>query len=271
MPIPVPDPHLDPIEQLIQVMAILRGPGGCPWDREQTHTSLRAQLIEECYEVIDAIDTADPAALREELGDLLLHIVFHAQLAAERGEFTLRTAAASIVEKLIRRHPHVFGNVNAANADEVIRNWDAIKKEEKPERQSILDGVPRTFPALMRAQETQKKAAKIGFDWPDHEGPRAKITEELAEIEAEIEAAAPLAKIEDELGDLLFATVNYARHLNIDAETALHNATRKFQTRFQAMEQIASATGTHLKDLTLDEMEELWLTQKKAEKHKTTA
>ena len=270
MPIPIPDPAKDPVDRLLEIMAALRGPGGCPWDQEQTHRTIRSQLIEETYEVVDAIDEGDPAGLREELGDLLLHIVFHSQLAAEEGRFTFRDAAQGIVEKLIRRHPHVFGDVTAANSTEVLRNWNEIKKIEKPERTGTLDGVPRHLPALMRAQEVQKKAGKVGFDWPDAEGPRQKIAEELREIAAEIEQGAPRERIEDEVGDLFFAAVNYARHLKIDAETALAGATRKFEGRFRAVEAAAQANGKPLADHTLDELEALWQLEKQNEKKRPT-
>lgn len=271
MPLPVPDPALPPIERLLAIMAALRGPGGCPWDREQTHASIRPQLIEECYEVVDAIEDGDPESLKEELGDLLLHIVFHAQMAAERGHFAFRDAVEGIVDKLIRRHPHVFGDVNAADSGEVLRKWDEIKKKEKPERAGALDGVPRHAPALVRAQETQKKAAKVGFDWPDAAGPREKIAEELRELAAEIEAGASKEKIEDEAGDLLFAAVNYVRHLKVDSETALHGAVRKFEARFRAVEAAAKGQGRELKGMTLAEMDALWEQAKKDQTKKAAA
>lgn len=244
-------------------MAALRGPGGCPWDIEQTHASIRSSLIEECYEVVDAIEANDVAGLREELGDLLLHVAFHARIAEEAGSFTFDDAARTVVEKLIRRHPHVFGDVEAGDSQAVLRNWDAIKKQEKPGRTSALDGVPRHAPALMRAQEAQKKAAKVGFDWPDSAGPREKIAEELRELAAEIQAGAPKAKVEDEAGDLLFAVVNYLRHLQVDSETALHGATAKFDARFRAVEAAARAQGRELKGMTLEEMDALWNAEKK--------
>ena len=263
MPLPVPDPNLPPVQRLVAIMAALRGPGGCPWDIEQTHRSIQQQLIEECYEVVDAIEAGDPEELREELGDLMLHVAFHARIAEEAGQFTFDDAARGIVEKLIRRHPHVFGDDSAADSTEVLKNWDQIKKGEKPERSSALDGVPRHAPALMRAQETQKKAAKVGFDWPDSAGPREKIAEELRELAAEIEAGAPKERIVDEAGDLLFAAVNYLRHLKVDSEVALHGATRKFEARFRAVEEAARAQGKELKGMTLEEMDALWNMVKK--------
>lgn len=263
MSLPIPDPGLPPVQRLLAIMAALRGPGGCPWDIEQTPLSIKNQLIEECYEVVDAIEGGNPDDLREELGDLMLHVAFHARMAEEAGRFTFDDAVRGIVEKLIRRHPHVFGDESAADSKEVLRNWDQIKKGEKPERSGALDGVPRHAPALMRAQETQKKAAKVGFDWPDSAGPREKIAEELRELAAEIEAGAPKERIEDEAGDLLFAAVNYLRHLKVDSEAALHGATRKFETRFRAVEEAARAEGKELKGMTLEEMDALWNAVKK--------
>ncbi len=269
MPVPVPDPAKPPLDRLIEVMALLRSPGGCPWDREQTHATIRSQLIEETYEVVEAIDawseTGDVSLLREELGDLLLHVVFHARLAEERGDFAFQDAAAGIVEKLIRRHPHVFGDVNAADSATVLKNWDQIKKVEKPERTGALDGVPRHLPALMRAQEVQKKAAKVGFDWPDADGPREKIAEELREIADALASGESPEKIADEAGDLLFSVVNYLRHLKVDSETALAGATRKFEGRFRGVEAAAAKAGKPLArdSHTLEELENLWQIQKR--------
>ena len=271
MPVPIPDPAKDPVDRLLEIMAILRSPGGCPWDQEQTHLTIRSGLIEETYEVVDAIDawgeTGDSTDLREELGDLLLHVVFHARLAEERGDFAFRDAAAGIVEKLIRRHPHVFGDASASDSTEVLKNWDQIKKKEKPERTGTLDGVPRHLPALMRAQEVQKKAAKVGFDWPDLSGPREKIAEELREIADALEAGEPKEKIADEAGDLLFSVVNYLRHLKVDSEAALAGATRKFEGRFRAVEAAAAAEGKPLAKAshTIEELDRLWNAHKKTE------
>ncbi|SDU08802.1 tetrapyrrole methylase family protein / MazG family protein/ATP diphosphatase [Verrucomicrobium sp. GAS474] len=271
MPHPVPDPAKDPVDRLIELMALLRSPGGCPWDREQTHVTLRPGLIEETYEVIDAIDawggTGDSSHLREELGDLLFHLVFHARLAEERGDFTFRDTASDVVEKLIRRHPHVFGDASAGDTAAVLRNWDQIKKAEKPERTGTLDGVPLHLPALMRAQEVQKKAAKVGFDWPDADGPREKIAEELREIVDALAEGASKDKIADEAGDLLFSVVNYLRHLKVDSETALAGATRKFEGRFRAVEAAAATAGKPLAKAshTIEELEELWQNHKATE------
>jgi len=272
MPVPVPDPAKDPLDRLLEVMAILRSPEGCPWDREQTHATIRTQLVEETYEVLDAIDawgeTGDASGLLEELGDLLLHVVFHARLAEERGDFAFRDAANAVVEKLIRRHPHVFGDGTAADSVEVLKNWDQIKKGEKPERTGVLDGVPRHLPALMRAQEVQKKAAKVGFDWPDAAGPREKIAEELREIAAALEAGEAPERVADEAGDLLFSVVNYLRHLKVDSESALAGATKKFENRFRAVEAAARDQGKPLEkgSHTLDELDRLWTSRKERER-----
>jgi MazG family protein len=256
--IPPPDPQLAGIDQLIDVVAKLRGPGGCPWDREQTHASLRSGLLEEAYEVVEAINNADDANLREELGDLLLQSVFHAQIAAEEGRFDFDHVAREIVEKLIRRHPHVFGEDRCADSAAVLQRWEEIKRAEKGGAvQSALDGVPGSLSALLRAQKVQKKAVKVGFDWPDVTPVFGKIREELAEIEAELAAGDP-ERIEDEVGDLLFSVVNLARKLHVDAETALHRATAKFVARFYAVERLARERAIFLDRLTLAELDALW-------------
>ncbi|VVM07807.1 partial nucleoside triphosphate diphosphatase, partial [Methylacidimicrobium cyclopophantes] len=211
------------IDRLSAILARLRAPDGCPWDREQTHQSIKGQLLEECYEVLEAIDRNSPEELKEELGDLLLHVLFHAQMASERGAFTFCDVAEGLSEKLIRRHPHVFGDASAKNADEVITHWEQSKRKEKPERQSIFDGIPRELPALLRAQKYQGKASKLGLDWSDSEGPKAKIAEELEEVNRAAAEGDP-KRIEEEIGDLLFAVVNLARHLHVNAECALSGA-----------------------------------------------
>jgi MazG family protein len=251
-----PDPNWPGIDQLVDIVAKLRGPGGCPWDREQTHASLRAGLLEEAYEVIDAIAAGDDANLREELGDLLLQSIFHAQIAAEEGRYTFDDVAREISAKLIRRHPHVFGDMHCADSAEVLQRWDEIKRAEKgacPE--SALDGISTAFPALMRAAKVQKKAARVGFDWSDAEPVIAKVREELAEIEA---AGSDAAKTEDEVGDLLFSVVNLARKLKIDPEVALHRATEKFSVRFRGVERLARERSIVLEKLTLAELDVLW-------------
>ena len=255
-----PDSKLPGIDQLTDIVAKLRGPGGCPWDREQTHASLRAGLIEEAHEVVAAIDLGDDANLREELGDLLLQSVFHAQLAAEEGRFTFDDVAREIASKLVRRHPHVFAADHCADSAAVLQRWEEIKRAEKGGASaSALDGIPGGLPALMHAQKTQKKAARIGFDWPDATPVFDKLHEEIAELCAALsEPQEPAGGIEDELGDLLFTVVNLARKLDLDAETALHRSTRKFTARFRAVEQLATARGLVLEKLTLAELDHLW-------------
>ncbi|KAB2645514.1 MAG: nucleoside triphosphate pyrophosphohydrolase [Verrucomicrobia bacterium] len=259
-----PDPNLPGIDQLTDIVAKLRGPGGCPWDREQTHASLRSALLEEAHEVVAAIDNRDDANLREELGDLLLQSVFHAQLAAEEGRFTFNDVAREIATKLVRRHPHVFAADHCADSAAVLQRWEEIKRAEKGDAAaSALDGLPGGLAALLHAQKTQKKAARVGFDWPDVEPVFAKLHEEISELRAALTAPAtdllsPISAIEDELGDLLFTVVNLARKLHLDAETALHRSTRKFSTRFRAVEQLASARGITLEKLTLAELDQLW-------------
>ena len=255
-----PDPALPGIAQLIEIVAKLRGPGGCPWDREQTHATLRAGLIEEAHEVIAAIDNQDDANLREELGDLLLQAVMHAQLASEEGRFTFDDIAREISTKLVRRHPHVFAADHCADSAAVLTRWEEIKRAEKGGAPtSALDGLPGGLPALLHAQKTQKKAARLGFDWPDAAPVFDKLHEEIAELRAELAApAASSPDIEDELGDLLFTVVNLARKLHLDAETALHRATRKFATRFRAVEQLAAARGLVLEKMPLPELDALW-------------
>lgn len=246
------------IDQLRAIVACLRAPEGCPWDREQTHVTLRSGLLEEAYEVVAAINNADDANLREELGDLLLQSVFHAQIAAEEGRFDFDHVAREIVEKLIRRHPHVFGEDSCADSDEVLRKWDEIKRAEKGgAAESALDGIPSGLPALLQAQKVQKKAAKVGFDWTEVTPVLAKIREEIAEIEAEL-AAGDVRRIEDEVGDLLFSVVNLARKLKLDAETALHGATAKFSARFREVEILARDRSLALDTLSLPELDALW-------------
>jgi MazG family protein len=260
--------HLDklpaePVARLRAIVSLLRSPEGCPWDREQTHESLRAGLLEEACETIDAISNADDANLREELGDLLLQVVFHTDLAAERGAFTLEDAARETCEKLIRRHPHVFGNVDAADTQAVLRQWEQIKREEKGDRASIMDGIPRALPALIRAANIQKKAARVGFDWPDTAGVIDKFREELAELSLELEAGDP-KRLEHELGDLLFTAVNMARKLGIEPELALEHANQRFVARFQHMETSAAAQNQKLEELKPEDLDTLWCAAKSA-------
>jgi len=251
------DPAYSPLDQLLRIMARLRAPDGCPWDREQDHASLRASVIEEAYEVAAAINSGDDYNLREELGDLLLQVVFHAQLAREDGRFDFDSIATSIVEKLVRRHPHVFGSENIASSADVLVRWEDIKKAEKGGQESALDGVSVGLPALLHAEKIQKKAAKVGFDWDSIPPVIAKVREEIEEVEAEL-IKPDNQQLEEELGDLLFATVNLTRKLGINAEAALQKATDKFSARFRAVESLAHSRGLQLETMTLQEMDVLW-------------
>lgn len=252
------------VSRLQEIVTRLRAPDGCPWDREQTHLSLRAALVEECYEVIEAIEKADDANLREELGDLLLHVVMHAQLAGERQAFTFDEVTNEVCEKLIRRHPHVFGESRADDSAAVLRQWEQIKRAEKGGRDSIMDGLTAALPALLRAQNAQKKAARVGFDWEAALPVFDKIEEEVAELREAV-TAGQTAAIEEELGDLLFSVVNLSRKLRVDSETALAAATGKFVRRFQAIEAEINAQGRKIEDASPDEMNALW------DKHKAAA
>jgi MazG family protein len=262
------------MDRLLDLMTRLRAPDGCAWDREQTPATLKPQLLEECYEVLEAVDSGSPGDLTEELGDLLLHVVFQAQIARESGQFNFADVANGIADKLVRRHPHVFGAVKIADADAVVAQWDALKKAEKPERESALDGVPRALPALMRAEALQKKARRVGFDWPDVRGSLDKVREEVAEVTAEIESDLTLAQADEakfvpapetaeEIGDLLFSIVNLTRHLKLDAEQLLTGANDKFARRFRAVEKRIKAQGKALTDCTLDELDATWNEVKK--------
>ena len=244
-----------PLFRLGEIVARLRAPDGCPWDREQTHASLRSALIEECYEVIDAIERADDANLREELGDLLLHVVMHAQLADERSAFTLEEVAAEICEKMIRRHPHVFGDELAEDSATVLRQWEQIKRTEKGKPGGILDGLPASMPALLRAQNAQKKAARVGFDWPDVEPVFEKMQEEISEVRAAL-ASGDAKAVEDEVGDILFTAVNLSRKLHVDAETTLAAATNRFIKRFQTVER--ELGDRKMEETPLEELDRIW-------------
>jgi ATP diphosphatase len=255
---------------LARVAAIttrLRGPGGCPWDREQTFDTIKRHTLEETYEVFDAIERRDWPELKDELGDLLLQVLFYAQMASEAGYFNLQDVAEGLAAKLVRRHPHVFGDVEASTADEGLRNWEQIKAEEKkrkPKVESLLDEIPRTMPATLEASKLGSKAAKVGFDWPDSAGLFAKMDEELAELMVEVEAKHS-ENVEAEFGDLLFTAMNLARHLKVDPESALRRSSAKFRARFAAMECETGGAET-LKQLAPDELERLWEQAKTAEK-----
>ena len=244
---------------LVNVVAKLRSPEGCPWDREQTHTSLKRYLLEEAYELLEAIDQGRPEAVKDELGDVLLQVLLHAQIAAEEGQFTIEDVITNLSEKLVRRHPHVFAEVSAETPEEVMVNWDAIKRKEKAgaERESILDGVPKDLPALMRAEKIQKKAAKVGFDWDHTHEVVEKVKEEFRELE-EAAAHGGQAEREEELGDLLFAIVNLSRFIKVDPEFALQKATGKFMERFRLLEGYAQEEDLDLAALDLDGLNELW-------------
>ncbi|MDF1813102.1 MAG: nucleoside triphosphate pyrophosphohydrolase [Verrucomicrobiales bacterium] len=265
MPHPVPTSDQPPIDRLRAIMHILRAPGGCPWDAEQTHESLAPHLIEEAYEVAAAIQGGNPDELVDELGDILLQPIFHAEVASESGGFTFDDIANAISEKLIRRHPHVFGDSDADNPDAVISQWEKIKAAEKgdksPEEKPFLNQANDGIPALMAAQKIQKKVAKVGFDWPDIEPVVAKIREELEEVEDALKSADD-EHIAEEIGDLLFAVVNMARKTGNDAELLLDAANRKFVDRFQKIEKALVDSGNSLEKATLEEMDVAWETAK---------
>lgn len=252
-----------PLDPLVEVMATLRGPGGCPWDREQDHKSLKKYLIEEAYEVLDAIDQGDDPALVEELGDVLLQVVFHSQIASEQGRFDIDDVVRAITEKLIRRHPHVFAGAEAPDAQAVLANWEKLKqaeREEKPgtaRRPSLLDGIPKDLPALMYAADVQKRAAKVGFEWEETAGALEKVMEELGEV-AEARSAGDRERLFEEWGDLLFSLVNVARYDGIDPEEALRQAAKKFAARFRHIEARAAESGRELSHMSLAEMDALW-------------
>lgn len=248
------------LEELIDVVAKLRAPDGCPWDREQTHTSLRPNMLEEAYEAVDAIDENDMAHLREELGDVLLQVLLHSQIASESNEFTLDDVAKELKEKLIHRHPHVFGTAKINNADDVLKTWDKLKSEEKIERKSAMDGLSRSQAALISAQKISKRAVKTGFEWPNEESLYDCVMSEIEEFkEAEIEQ--DKNHMEEEMGDILFAIVNLARWNKIDAEQALLKANKKFEKRFRKMEDLATKP---LNDYSFEEFDNLWKQAKKS-------
>jgi tetrapyrrole methylase family protein/MazG family protein len=266
-------------EKLVAVQARLRAPNGCPWDREQTHQSLRTYLIEEAYEVLEALESGDDAKFAEEMGDLLLQIVFHSEIAREEGRFTVAEVIREIHDKMIRRHPHVFGETEAKDSAEVLRNWEQIKAEERqasankndakavaggPKEVSLLDGVSRALPATLEGFQLTRKASRIGFDWEEVGGVFEKLLEETEELKGASKEQDQL-KVEEELGDLLFAAVNLSRYLKIDPEIALKKANAKFSRRFRAMERLARKSGREFRDLPREEMEALWDATKQAE------
>ena len=255
-------------DELLQIMARLREPGGCPWDREQTRTSLKPFLIEEAYEVLEAIEAGVPGAMAEELGDLLFQVVFHARIAEELGEFAMADVLSRLIDKMISRHPHVFGDASVDGPREALAQWEALKQREAAKsgrRRSVIDGVPRAMPSLVRAQRTQAKAARIGFDWPDARAAFHKVHEEMAEAGAAL-TAGDHAHFREELGDVLFSLVNVARLASIDAEDALHGTIEKFRRRFTEMEAQLSAQGKSVDQVPQAELEQAWEAAKSAER-----
>lgn len=258
------------LHRLLQIMARLREPEGCPWDREQTHDSLKPYLLEETYEVLEQLEAGNLEGVEEELGDLLLQVVFHAQVADEAGNFSMEEVARGIADKLERRHPHIFADVQAANSEEVLRNWDRIKAEEKAAKgkdpkASILDRVNSCQPALMEAQALQAKARKVGFDWDHIRDALKKVQEELDEV-IEAEAAGDTASVHEEVGDLLFAAVNVARMAGADSELALRQCNRKFRRRFHGVEEKAREKGLKMEEQPLEILDQFWEEVKKEEK-----
>ena len=254
------------IQRAVAIMARLRAPDGCPWDREQTFDTIKRHTLEETYEVFDAIERRAWPDLKDELGDLLLQVLFYAQMASEAGYFDLRDVAENLNAKLIRRHPHIFADAVATDSTAVLRNWEQIKLEEKksrPATASMLDDVPRSMPATLEASRLGAKAAKVGFDWPSANGLFDKLDEEIAELRAEIDRADP-NKIEAEFGDLLFTSLNLARYLRVDAESALRRSNAKFRARFAAMER-GSGGASALQAMSSEDLERLWAEAKRAE------
>ena len=252
------------VADLIDIVEILRSPEGCPWDREQDHKSIRRDFLEETYEVIEAINKNDKELLLEELGDVLLQVVFHTQIEREQGTFELSDVADGICKKMIERHPHVFGEVKADTSDQVLENWDVIKKrtkKQKSQTESMLS-IPREFPALMRADKVQKKASKVGFDWDNADGAFDKISEELAELKIAV-ASGDKDNMREELGDLLFSVVNVSRFIGVDSEEALTGSTDKFIDRFSKVEKMAEERGMNMKETELAELDKLWDLAKK--------
>lgn len=254
-------------EDLVNIVKVLREPGGCPWDREQTHQSIRENFLEETYEVLEAIDTLNPELMQEELGDVLLQVVMHADMARDEKWFSIDEVCNDICQKLIIRHPHVFGDVTVSSTGDVLKNWDDIKRQTKSQKtqSEAMAAIPATYPALMKAQKVQSKAKKAGFDWDNAEGAFLKIEEEAEELKAALNAG-NASQVEDELGDLLFSAVNIARFCNCDAETALEKATKKFMKRFTITEKLATQKGIDMKSATVETLDSLWEEAKALEK-----
>lgn len=257
--------------ELVGIMERLRAPGGCPWDREQDYFTLRRYIIEEAYELIEAIEGGVPRAICEECGDLMLQVIFIARMAEELGEFDITDVMSGLAQKLIRRHPHVFGDKDVKNSDEVLRNWEQIKVGERKEKQedvSVLSGIPRALPSILRALRMQERAAKVGFDWPQGNltPVLAKVEEELAELKEAIAENPTADEVREELGDLFFALANLSRHLKIDPESAVHQACEKFASRFRFIEKSANEIGREWNDFTLEELENYWNAAKQRER-----
>lgn len=253
------------IEDLKQIVTILRSPDGCPWDREQTHQSLQSGLLEETYEALDAIGREDVPGMREELGDVLLQVIFHSDIERERGSFTFDDVVTDICRKLIVRHPHVFGDIQAETSDQVLLNWDAIKRKTKGDasRTSLLRNLPRSLPALMRAAKVQTRASRAGFDWSEVSGAWQALTDETEELKEAMQAG-NAAAVEEELGDLLFSAVNVSRFVDVDAEQALTASTDKFIRRFEQMEQLAQERGLDMDNASLEDWDALWVEVKQS-------
>ena len=251
---------------LVEIVRCLRAPGGCPWDIEQTHESIKKDFIEETYEVIEAINKKSVPMLREELGDVMMQVVFHSQIETEQGSFNIDDVTDEIAKKLIIRHPHVFGDVDVSGVDDVLTNWDAIKRQTKNQKSvsESIDSIPRELPALMRAQKIQSKAAKVGFDWSEVGGALDKLSEEIEELKQAI-ASGDEANTFEELGDLLFSAVNVSRFINCDSEEALTAASDKFSSRFSVVERLATQRGIDMKASSLEELDKLWDEAKSAE------
>jgi tetrapyrrole methylase family protein/MazG family protein len=247
-------------DSLVEIVAYLRSPQGCPWDRKQTHASLREHLLEETYEVLEALDEANLKKLRSELGDLLMQIIFHAQLGKEAGEFGIEDVIEGINRKLISRHPHVFGSRQVKDAEEVLVHWEELKKKERQEKGSMLDGVPKAMPALAYSQSVQDRVARVGFDWPSDEGVLDKLVEEITEFKQ----SETKLKRDEEFGDILFTLANYARRLGIELESSLREANQKFYRRFSYMEELCRRRGLDLARMTLEEQNRLWNEAKQA-------
>jgi tetrapyrrole methylase family protein/MazG family protein len=255
---PLPPERRRPgFQEFVALVATLRGPEGCPWDREQDYKTLKRFVLEEAYEVLEAVDDEDPARLCDELGDLMLQVLMYAQFGKEDGYFDIRDVMANTVEKLVRRHPHVFGEVAVESADEVLRNWEAIKRQERPERNSALDGVPKELPALMKALEVSKRVVKVGFEWPSLEAVLEKLDEEIRELKAELPERDP-ERLRAEIGDLLFTVVNVARWLKTDPEEALRQMVERFGGRFREVERLAEESGRPLTGMGIGELDRLW-------------